>query len=817
MRFHKARWPALTAVLAVATTLSGCDYGPHLLYGFIDEQGQWAIAPGYADALPPSEGLVAVQAGDAWGFVDGRGRSVIEPRFAEARPFAGGLAAVRSGAQWHYIDRAGATAIAGPFADARSFAGGLAAVRVGDRWGFVDPAGRLVVEPRFEDLGGHEESWFSSPCFSEGLCAARQDGRWGFIDRGGAWIIAARFAEAQSFHEGLAAVRESAEGGDGKVGFIDRRGEWVIAPRFEGSLWFSGGRSIAAVGRPAGDAGASGGEGLRIALIDTAGNVVADVGWGPVADVFDQAHEALSALAPDYLGAGLVPASQGDRWGFMDRDGQWVIPPGFALVLPFCNGVAPAGVRDDPDADALDVQRWGLIDARGRWVVEPRLAALGPWCGAYTWARRHTRWGLVDRDGRWRVEPVFADAGEWFELPGLSTPPGEGLQRAGVYANHRWSVADRRGRRSRAAEFEWLEPLGAVGAKQAPPRFAYLERGLWGIADGRFRPVTPALFDREPGPFGADGRAAASQDGWWGCIDRDGRWVVRPQSSEMSPCDDDEIDPGGRAAGPDERRRQRLLARYEEVGAARDGLYAVRAGGQWGIVDGRGREVFASAFERAQPFSRDVAIFCEGKLCGLVASTGEVIVPPTWSAIAPLSDRLAVTMMLDDDGRMQSSGVVDATGSVLVGQEYYTIASFSEHLLLTWDARGHYGLLRKSDGRPVPGLPDVAGQPGTLSEGLAAVPLRVAEGRAAAGYIDARGQLVIAPRFDEGTAGAFGNGIAVVSEGGRCGAIDRRGRALLATAYQHCRRLPDGRILFAEEAPVRIASPSPARADATPP
>ena len=873
----RTRSAALMAVLTIVAGLPGCDNGAHLVYGFIDDQGQWVVAPEYADASPPAEGLIAVQKGGAWGFVDHRGRSVIEWQFDAAQSFAEGLAAVRNGDEWRYIDRTGRTVIAGPFAKARPFDGGLAAVRTGTSWGFVNHAGNLVIEPRFEDLAGDGESWISSPCFSEGLCAAKQDGAWGFIDRGGRWVIAARFAEVQSFHEGLAAVREAAEADAGKVGFIDRRGEMVISPRFEGSLWFSGGRAIAAVGRPAGDADAADDAGLKIALIDPAGNVIADVGWGPVADVFDQTLEALSALAPDYLGEGLVPASQGDRWGFMDRDGQWVIPPSFALVLPFRNGVAPAGMSDDPDADALDVQRWGLIDARGRWVVEPRLTAMGSWGGAYTWARRHTRWGLVDRDGHWRVEPVYADAHEWFELPGSRMPPGEGLQRAGVYANHRWSVADRRGRRSPAVEFEWLAPVGLIGDKQARSRrFSYMERGLWGIADEKLKPITPALFDERPRSTGRDGIVAVSQDGWWGCTDLEGRWIVRPQSSEMHPCDGDETESavdwvghgadaswrpgengysfyrhevrqpgvapvdevttkfmsgddrhqgawlgfarrGDRWGVIDERGKEVLPVRYEEVGAVYDGLYAIRSGGKWGIVDGRGREVFAPVFERAMPFSRDVAIFCEGKLCGLVAKTGEVIVPPTWSGLAPLSDRLAVTMMWDDDGRMKSSGLVDSAGSVLVGQEYYTIASFSDYLLKTWDARGYHGLLQKSDGQPVPGLPDITGQPGGLSEGLAAVDLRTADGESAAGYIDARGRLVIAPRFDAGKAGAFDKGVAIVREGGRCGAIDRRGKQVLATAYQHCQRLPDGRFLFAEEAPVRFASPPPAEAGTTPP
>jgi hypothetical protein len=895
---------ALVAAM-LAFGLGGCDDGAHILYGFIDDQGQWVVAPEYTEALPPSEGLVPVEKGGAWGFVDTQGREAIEPRFDAARPFTEGLAAVASDGRWHFIDPAGKTAIAGPFADARPFAAGLAAVRVGELWGFVDHAGSSVIEPGFEALGGEPAAtplWIHVPCFEEGLCAARQGGLWGFIDRSGAWAIPARFAEVQSFHEGLAAVREAAEGEDGKVGFVNRRGEMVITPRFAGSLWFSGGRAIAALDRPREEVDRADQDveaKLKLVLIDPAGKEIADVDWGPGSYVFAGALDVLPVLAPDYLGEGLVPAARDGRWGFMDRDGEWAIPPGFSLVLPFRRGLAPAGVSDDPRAGPLDDLRWGLIDARGGWVVEPVLSSVGPWGGALVWARHHSRWGLLDRDGAWRVEPAYADYEDWLDLPGSRMPAGDGLQRAGVYANHRWSVVDRRGRRSPSVEFEWLTPLANEARKAGalPRRFAYMQRGLWGIADDKLKPVTAALFDVQPGSIGPGKRMRVSQDGMWGCMDIKGRWVVPAQFNEIDECGPDRLrarqgrdwgtwdaasgwralgkgDPRQESAdadadrwvnlgidaswrptgngyafyrrgsiqadvpavdevesryvaGPrpgkgewlaivrrgdrwgvvDERGKQRLPLGFEEVGRIHDGLYAVRLDGRWGIVDGRGREVFAPRFGRAMPFNRDIAIFCDGSLCGLINRAGKVVLAPTYSLIAPLSGRIAVATMTTQEGKYLSSGLIDAAGRVLAGQDYYSIDNFSDDLVKAWDARGHYHLLEKATGQPLQGLPEIAGPVSPLSEGLAAVDLRDAVGGSAAGYIDARGRLVVAPRFDAGKAGAFRDGVAVVSEGGRCGTIDRRGEVILPTRYRHCQRLDDGRVLFAEEAPLRPVAP----------
>ena len=235
----------------------------------------------------------------------------------------------------------------------------------------------------------------------------------------------------------------------------------------------------------------------------------------------------------------------------------------------------------------------------------------------------------------------------------------------------------------------------------------------------------------------------------------------------------------------DARGKELRPVRFEAVGAIYDGRYAVRVGGKWGIVDGSGREVFPPVFEQAMPFCREVAIFCEGRHCGLVDKAGTVLLPPTYSGIEPLSASVATASMLREDGTehadyLVSSGLVDAIGKVLVGQNYYSISTFSRHLLLAWDSGGRYHLLDSASGQTRPGLPELAGRPGKLSEGLAAVDLRQPDGDAAAGYIDAQGKIVIEPVYDANCVGDCAGGIAIVSRDGRCGVIDRRDRAVLA-------------------------------------
>lgn len=90
--------------------------GIELRWGFLDPQGQLAVAPHFDEVADFRHGLAAAREGGQWGFIDSEGRWVIAPRFGGATDFSAiGLAAVQmtqeeggTGASvWGWIDRKG--------------------------------------------------------------------------------------------------------------------------------------------------------------------------------------------------------------------------------------------------------------------------------------------------------------------------------------------------------------------------------------------------------------------------------------------------------------------------------------------------------------------------------------------------------------------------------------------------------------------------------------------------------------------------------------------------------------------------------------
>jgi hypothetical protein len=108
-------------------------------------------------------------------------------------------------------------------------------ITVNGRYGFAVTGRGTIIEPQFTD---------AKQRFSEGLGAVavgeKEGKRWGFIDRTGTWVLLPAYDDADTFHEGLAAVRVN-----NRYGYIDKKGTFVIKPQFDEALLFS--RGIARV------------------------------------------------------------------------------------------------------------------------------------------------------------------------------------------------------------------------------------------------------------------------------------------------------------------------------------------------------------------------------------------------------------------------------------------------------------------------------------------------------------------------------------------------------------------------------------------
>jgi WG repeat protein len=205
-----------------------------------------------------------------------------------------------------FIDETGNMVIPPRFQDARPFSEGLAYVNGTEFRGFIDLQGKPVIKTDGEARDFHE-----------GLAAVSSEkGLWGYVDRSGKMVAEKQYGFADDFSEGLAGVVVGK-----KFGFINQNGEMVIPPRFTPRRGPYSWSPLVATSRFS--------EGL--APVTTDGE-------------FDKPYKS---------------------YGYINRKGDFVIPPQFLTAQLFSEGLALVVKVES----VKDVTKVGWIDKSGQWVV----------------------------------------------------------------------------------------------------------------------------------------------------------------------------------------------------------------------------------------------------------------------------------------------------------------------------------------------------------------------------------------------------------------------------------------------------------------
>lgn len=103
-------------------------------------------------------------------------------------------------------------------------------------------------------------------------------------------------------------------------------------------------------------------------------------------------------------GAGYRDFEENGKYGFKVND-EVLIPAQFDRVRSFAEGLCAVQVGD----------KWGYIDHTGAWVVQPRYDGAGFFTDGLAGVQTGGVWGFIDRTGRVAIEPAFEDVGFFSE------------------------------------------------------------------------------------------------------------------------------------------------------------------------------------------------------------------------------------------------------------------------------------------------------------------------------------------------------------------------------------------------------------------
>ncbi|MFA4985245.1 MAG: WG repeat-containing protein [Candidatus Brocadiia bacterium] len=517
----------------------------------------------YSSLLPLSENLRGI----VWrrpikGIRDIEGRITCLPQFEDVYSYSEGLLLAEVGHRRKFLRLDGSVALepsegmyfASPFYE------GLAEVFLDKRASYIDRSGRIAFDKWFQDAGS----------FHEGLARVTIDNQCGFIDKSGAIVISPRYKTARDFYAGLAIV-ETPNG----YTAVDKSGIEQFPPipwdihDFEGEYscaWQDD--SFHIINRK--------GEVLdrKLADLDAPDAPAVNIGDGIDAEIMWLYGEI--ALVQSL--AGLPDFVFNIRTGRMRKVG---ISP-----WPMVSTVAGRISAKAPGASG----RFGVLDTDLNWVVPPEYDEVGPFSEGLAFARRGERRGYIDVTGRWAIE---------FDR-GRGAPFRYGVARIDDNTDGTWWI-NRQGKRATLADatceagrYEVFEGgragfLDSEGCLVIYPSFldihsfsqhlaaAMDEKSLWGFinpsGDYVIRPQFAEVGDFTEG-FAAV-MAKVGQDFLWTFIDKTGNQIHEPYFDEVRPF--------------------------------HQGLAAVRRGALWGYMDKHGWMVFPLQFDAAGDFMLEEA------------------------------------------------------------------------------------------------------------------------------------------------------------------------------------------------------------------
>ncbi len=225
----------------------------------------------------------------------------------------------------------------------------------------------------------------------------------------------------------------------GKWGYMNDEGKMSIPAIYDEGSNFNGGYANVKKGK-------------TIVLIDTKGNETTIA--QPAADVkeFSEGLAAIETkgkfgfintngelvvpanfLSVGYFKNGLAWAKTMDeKLGYIDQDGNWVIKPEYEAGKEFdpVSGLArvkksgvwcyidKSGEILKVDADSFgdfsegfaDAKKGGLVgfvNKKGEWVIKPQFEAVRDFHNGYAAARLAGKWGVIDKTGKWVIEAKY--------------------------------------------------------------------------------------------------------------------------------------------------------------------------------------------------------------------------------------------------------------------------------------------------------------------------------------------------------------------------------------------------------------------------
>ena len=294
-------------------------------YGYLNSAKEWIIQPRFDKAAKFDGNTATIVMSKKTGLIDRTGKIILEPQFDNIAKFKNGFALIKKNKLYGFINTSGKVICQPVYNKIEKFgSNGIATITYKKKLGLIKNNGTVLLEPSFDKIGN----------FSGNTANVENNDLWGLIDSNGEIIFKPEFTSKMVFRDGIAIVQKS-----NKYGIVKKDGTVIHDFNLLTAVY----------------------EGFNYYIKKNNRNwVICNAYAEPVSKEFAE----LSKTGGKFIKNGMIKASNGSKWGFINNSGQELIPFKFDQIGidGFKNGYCAIKIGG----------KWGYIKKNGTYFKTPQ-------------------------------------------------------------------------------------------------------------------------------------------------------------------------------------------------------------------------------------------------------------------------------------------------------------------------------------------------------------------------------------------------------------------------------------------------------------
>jgi hypothetical protein len=304
----------------------------------------------------------------------------------------------------------------------------------------------------------------------------------------------------------------------------------------------------------------------------------------------------------------LIPVKSGEKWGYINQKGEYLINPQFKDADFFRDGLAKVVSAEG---------KIGYISENGQYKIPAEFKDGTPFVDGLAF--------VVSDDGA----PVCIDKSGTakFELKEAKYVHNfsEGLALF-QSTDKKWGFVDKSGKIVINAQFE---SAGYFKEGLAPIK----QTDKWGFIDKSEKIVINPQFD--DGNYFLSGKAAFKNGKQWGFVDKKGSYIINPQFDWATDFTEGmaAVQIGKQYGYINEKGNIEINPQFDNAASFSNGLAKIKQGDKYGYIDKKGKIEINPQFDLASSFVNDIAFVQSANKWGLIDKKGKYLVNPQFDNI----------------------------------------------------------------------------------------------------------------------------------------------------------------------------------------